>query len=80
MVNTLSISLCGLLFSLPSAILLALSINEVRNSRFKRTVQTDFYTPHVISIIVVCSMIRLFVAGNSTGPCLGLRRYGRYAQ
>lgn len=62
--NTMVISLCGLLFSFPSAILLALSINEVSNTRFKRTVQTISYMPHFISVIVVCSMIRLFVANN----------------
>ena len=60
--NTLTISLCGLLFTFPCAILLALSINEVRQQLFKRTVQTVSYMPHFISIIVVCSMLRLFLA------------------
>lgn len=59
--NTLTISLSGLLFSFPAAILFALSINEVHHSGFKRTVQTIAYMPHFISLIVVCSMIRLFV-------------------
>ena len=62
--NTLTISLCGLLFTFPCAIIFALSINEVRNPRFKRTVQTISYMPHFISLIVVCSMIRLFVDSN----------------
>lgn len=60
--NTLTISVCGLLFSFPCAILLALSINEVHNKRFKSAVQTISYMPHFISIIVVCSMLRLFLA------------------
>lgn len=60
--NTLTISMCGLLFTFPCAILLALSINEVQQKRFKRTVQTISYMPHFISIIVVCSMLRLFLA------------------
>ena len=62
--NTLTISMCGLLFTFPCAIIFALSINEVRNPRFKRTVQTISYMPHFISLIVVCSMIRLFVDSN----------------
>lgn len=62
--NTLTISICGLLFTFPCAIIFALSINEVRNPRFKRTVQTISYMPHFISLIVVCSMIRLFVDSN----------------
>ncbi len=62
--NTLTISVCGLLFTFPCAILLALSINEVHNRRFKGAVQTISYMPHFISIIVVCSMLRLFLADN----------------
>ncbi len=62
--NTLTISVCGLLFTFPCAILLALSINEVHNRRFKGAVQTISYMPHFISIIVVCSMLRLFLANN----------------
>ena len=59
--NTLTISLSGLLFSFPAAILFALAVNEVHNNTFKRVVQTVSYMPHFISLIVVCSMIRLFV-------------------
>ncbi len=62
--NTLTISVCGLLFTFPCAILLALSINEVHHHRFKGAVQTIAYMPHFISIIVVCSMLRLFLADN----------------
>ena len=59
--NTLTISFGGLIFTFPCAILFALSINEVHNNTFKRTVQTISYMPHFISMIVVCSMVRLFV-------------------
>lgn len=62
--NTLTISVCGLVFTFPCAILLALSINEVHNRRFKGAVQTISYMPHFISIVVVCSMLRLFLANN----------------
>lgn len=59
--NTLTISLGGLLFTFPCAIIFALMINEVRSKWFKRTIQTVSYMPHFISLVVVCSMITLFV-------------------
>lgn len=62
--NTLTISLAGLLFTFPCAIVFALLVNEVRNKAFKRTVQTISYMPHFISLVVVCSMITLFVDKN----------------
>ena len=62
--NTLTISLAGLLFAFPIAIIFALLINEIQNNKFKRTVQTISYMPHFISTVVICSMIRLFVDSN----------------
>ena len=62
--NTLTISLAGLLFAFPIAIIFALLINEIHNNKFKRTVQTISYMPHFISTVVICSMIRLFVDSN----------------
>ena len=55
MVNTLLISLYQLVFGFPAPILLALLLNELGNERFKRVVQ---------SIVVICGMIRTFVARN----------------
>ncbi len=62
--NTLTISLAGLLFAFPIAIIFALLINEIQNNKFKRSVQTISYMPHFISTVVICSMIRLFVDSN----------------
>ncbi len=59
--NTLTISISTLLFSFPMPIILALLINEVRNKTFARTVQTITYMPHFISIVIICSMVRMFV-------------------
>lgn len=61
MKNTLTISVSTLLFSFPTPIILALLINEVRNKKFAKTVQTITYMPHFISIVIVCSMVRMFV-------------------
>ena len=60
--NTMTISFSGLIFGFPVPIIFALLINEVKNTKFKKSVQTISYMPHFISLVVVCSMIRLFVA------------------
>ena len=63
--NTLVLSLYTLA-TFPLSILLALMINELRNRKFKKTVQMVTYAPHFISTVVVCSMITLFM-NQSTG-------------
>lgn len=50
--NTLGINLYSLLAAFPFPILLALSLNEVRQRRFKKTVQMFSYIPHFISTVV----------------------------
>ncbi len=62
--NTLTISLSTLAVTFPAPIILALLLNEVRNKKFKKCIQTLSYMPHFISLVVICSMIRLFVANN----------------
>lgn len=44
----------------PCAVIFALILNEVRNVRFKKTVQMISYMPHFLSTVVVCSMLQLF--------------------
>ena len=56
--NTFTIALSTLIFSFPSAIALALLINELRSRRMNRMVQTISYIPHFISVVVVCGIIR----------------------
>lgn len=58
--NTLSISILSLIFSFPCPIILALLLNEIKVSWFKRTVQTISYMPHFISLVVVCGLINRF--------------------
>jgi putative aldouronate transport system permease protein len=55
--NTIAISLLDIFFGFPAPIILALLMNEVRNRKFKRTVQTITYLPHFISMVVLCGMI-----------------------
>ena len=55
--NTLIISGLNLLFVFPAPILLALLLNEVRHSVYKRVIQTISYLPHFISWVVVGGML-----------------------
>lgn len=62
--NTLTISLTSLVFGFPVPIILALLLNELKNQRFKRVVQTISYLPHFISTVVVCAMVNQFVSAR----------------
>ena len=64
--NTLLISFYSLIFSFPMPIILALLLNEVRNKKFKGTIQTLTYLPYFISAVVVCGMVTSFLS-PSTG-------------
>ncbi|MEZ0536478.1 ABC transporter permease [Caldicellulosiruptoraceae bacterium PP1] len=55
--NTLSISIIKLFLTFVAAVTLALMINEVKNTFFKRSVQTISYLPHFISWVVAASII-----------------------
>jgi len=60
--NTLLINIYSLIFSFPAPIFLALLLNELRNQKFKKVVQTISYLPHFISLVVICGMIVNFTA------------------
>ncbi len=60
--NTLIISVYQLVVGFPIPILLALSLNEIRNGRFKRFIQLVTFAPYFISTVVIVSMIMLFLA------------------
>lgn len=62
--NTFTISFLSLIFSFPVPVLLALLLNEVKISWFKRTVQTLSYMPHFIASVVVCGMITIYCQTN----------------
>ncbi len=63
--NTLFISLYQ--FALfPISIIVALSLNELTNGWYKKTVQTITYAPHFISVVVMSGMIIAFLS-PSTG-------------
>ena len=63
--NTLVISGLQLAMTFPAAILMALMVNELRNKRLKKGVQTVVYMPYFISVVVVAGIIRGVLAPNS---------------
>lgn len=65
--NTLYISFYSLIVGFPIPILLALALNEIKNIRFKKTVQMVTYAPYFISTVVMVSIIMLFLS-----PRLGI--------
>ena len=69
MKNTVTISLLSFVLSFPLPIILALMLNEVRNSKLKKTIQTITYAPHFISMVVLCAMVNLFL--SPTGGIIG---------
>lgn len=54
--NTLSISFLNLAFYFPAPIILALILNEIKNIRYKKAIQTMLYIPHFISFVIVASL------------------------
>ena len=66
--NTFTISGLTILFGFPAPIILALLLNEVRSNKFKRTVQTITYMPYFISLVVTCSLLKIYCMENGLFP------------
>ena len=60
--NTFILAFYLVLASFPVPIILALGLNEIRDSWFKRTVQMATYAPYFISTVVVVSMTILVLS------------------
>nr|WP_240762056.1 ABC transporter permease subunit [Paenibacillus thalictri] len=63
--NTLGVSAMQLIIGFPMPILLAIMINELRGSKFKRTVQTVTYAPHFLSAVVLVGIMIIFLSPRS---------------
>ncbi|GIP34182.1 putative multiple-sugar transport system permease YteP [Paenibacillus sp. J2TS4] len=63
--NTFLLGFYKLVFGFPAPIILALLINEVRNSFNKRFVQTVSYLPHFISNVVVAGIVVMFLSPSN---------------
>lgn len=63
--NTVTISLQRLFFAFPIPIVFALLLNELKNQRFKKLVQTVSYLPHFISWSVVGGLVYMLLSPNT---------------
>lgn len=66
LLNTLKLSLFGLIWGFPVPIILALLLNRVHQAGIKKKVQLLIYAPNFISVIVLCGMVRIFL--SPVGP------------
>jgi putative aldouronate transport system permease protein len=60
--NTIGLSLYQLTAGFPVPIILALMINEVKNSKFRKAVQVVSYAPHFVSTVVVVGIINVLLS------------------
>lgn len=60
--TTLLMSLYKLLFYFPLPIILAIVINEVRNVRYKKVVQTISYLPYFMSTVIIVGVLNALVS------------------
>lgn len=63
--NTFLLNVYNLLWSFPIPLILAILLNQIRNARTKRFIQTTIYIPHFISTVVLAGMLYVFLSPNS---------------
>ena len=66
--NTLIINLYSLAFGFTFTVFLALLLNEVRISWYKRTVQTMVYIPHFVSWVVIGALVSRMLYPEPDSP------------
>lgn len=63
--NTLLLSLLNLVINFPIPVIFAILLNEVRNIRYKKVVQTVSYMPRFVSTVVVIAIISDLLSPSS---------------
>ena len=56
-INTLTLSVYGLLAGLPVAVILALGLNSLRSQAYKKTIQMVTYAPYFLSVVVLVGLL-----------------------
>ena len=62
LMNTLKLSVYGLLWGFPAPILLAFLLNRILSKSIKQKIQLVLYMPNFISVIVLCGIVRIMLA------------------
>ncbi len=60
--NTLKLSVYGLILGFPVPIILALMLNQVRRASIKKNIQLILYAPNFISVVVITGMLFIFLS------------------
>ena len=66
LINTLKLSVYGLLWGFPVPIILALLLNRIKRKAIQKKIQLVLYAPNFISVIVLCGMVFIFL--SPVGP------------
>ncbi len=74
--NTFVLNFLILLIGFPAPIILALLLNEIKNIKFKRFVQTATYLPHFISSVIVAGIVINFLSPSTGVVNVILERLG----
>ena len=61
MINTIGLSLFGILISTVTSIFFALVLNELCFTRFKKITQTVSYLPHFVSWVIIASIAKMLL-------------------
>ena len=62
LMNTLKLSVYGLLWGFPAPILLAFLLNRILSKSIKQKIQLVLYMPNFISVIVLCGIVRILLS------------------
>ena len=62
LMNTLKLSVFGLLWGFPIPILLAFLLNRILSTSIKQKIQLVLYMPNFISVIVLCGIVRILLS------------------
>lgn len=63
--NTILLNLYNLIFGFPMPIIFAVLLNEVRNIRYKKFIQTVSYLPHFISTVSIVGILFMLLSPQS---------------
>lgn len=63
--NTLLLNVYSLLWSFPIPLILAIFLNQIKNPKRKRFIQTSIYVPYFISTVVLAGMLYIFLSPTS---------------
>lgn len=62
--NTFTLCLFGFLVGFPLPIIVALLLNSLKSKKLQKVLQTIFYAPHFISLVVLVGMLYVFFGSN----------------